>query len=105
MEVSEYIDRVGINHFQKWLKKLKTPAKAKVIRVIERLELGNLSSVKWIGVIGEYRINWGPGLRIYLAQDGNELIILFCGGDKDSQNRDIAKAKTLLAEYKEEKCR
>ncbi len=68
-----------------------------------RLELGNTSSVKWIGVLGEYRIDWGPGYRIYLAKDGDALIVLFGGGTKKDQQSDIKKAEALLAEYKRRK--
>ncbi|KFL45909.1 hypothetical protein IL54_1321 [Sphingobium sp. ba1] len=68
---------------------------------IVRLELGNLSNVKWIGGgLGEYRIDWGPGYRLYLGQDGDELIILFVGGTKKRQQADINRASVLLTEYK-----
>ncbi len=65
-----------------------------------RLELGNTSNIKWFDGIGEYRIDWGVGYRIYLAQDGQQLIILFGGGTKKSQQKDIDNAKSLYAEYK-----
>lgn len=69
-----------------------------------RMELGNSSNVKWIGGgLGEYRINWGPGYRLYLTQDGDELIILFAGGTKKRQQADIDRADELLAEYKTRK--
>ena len=55
------------------------------------------------GGIGEYRINWDPGYRIYLAQEGNQLIILFGGGTKKNQQADIDKARQLYREYKERK--
>ena len=62
-----------------------------------RMELGNLSNVKWIGGgLGEYRIDWGPGYRLYLTQDGDELIILFMGGTKKRQQSDIRQAGALL---------
>ncbi|MBC7103603.1 MAG: addiction module killer protein [Parvibaculum sp.] len=67
------------------------------------MQHGNLAAVKWIGKIGEYRIDWGPGLRIYLARDGKELVILFGGGTKKRQQADIREAETLLAEYKRRK--
>ncbi len=56
-----------------------------------------------VGGIGEYRIDWGPGYRIYLAQDGNDLIILFGGGTKKKQQNDIDEAKKLYSEYKKRK--
>jgi putative addiction module killer protein len=59
--------------------------------------------VKWIGAIGEYRIDWGPGYRIYLAKDGDKLIVLLGGGTKRRQQADIGRAKTMWAEYKARK--
>jgi len=68
-----------------------------------RMELGNTSSTKWFDGMGEYVINWGPGYRIYLTMEGDTLIILFGGGIKRGQQRDIDKAKELLAEYRARK--
>ena len=65
-----------------------------------RLELGNTSNIKWFEGIGEYKIDWGPGYRIYLAKDGKDLIILFGGGTKKKQQTDIRLAKELHKEYK-----
>ena len=50
--------------------------------------------------IGEYRIDWGPGYRIYLVRDGKNLIVLFGGGTKKQQQKDIKKAIELCKEYK-----
>ena len=68
-----------------------------------RLEMGNTSNIKWFEGLGEYRIDWGPGYRIYLLQEGLQLIILFGGGDKSSQQQDIKRAKKLISEYKRHK--
>lgn len=68
-----------------------------------RMELGNTSSIKWFAGIGEYRIDWGPGYRIYLAKEGETLIVLFGGGSKGTQQADIRKAQALFAEYKTRK--
>lgn len=65
-----------------------------------RLELGNLSRVKWIGGIGEYRIDWGPGYRVYFAKDDDRLLILLGGGTKQRQQTDIERAKAMWTEYK-----
>lgn len=46
------------------------------------MEQGNLSNVRWFRGIGEYKINWGPGIRIYLAKDGLKIILLISGGIK-----------------------
>ena len=57
------------------------------------MELGNTSSIKWFDGMGEYVIDWGPGYRIYLAKDGETLIVLFGGGINRSQHRDIDQAR------------
>lgn len=64
---------------------------------------GSIPFNKWFKGLGEYRINWGPGYRIYLVQEGSELIILFGGGTKRNQQKDIEKAVKLLQEYKSRK--
>ena len=102
--VQEYIREDGSSPFRSWFDDLDYQASAKVATAIVRLELGNLSNVKWIGGgLGEYRIDWGPGYRLYLAQDGDELIILFVGGTKKRQQSDIERASVLLSEYKARK--
>ncbi|NJO99080.1 MAG: type II toxin-antitoxin system RelE/ParE family toxin [Pleurocapsa sp. CRU_1_2] len=103
MEVQEYIREDGSSPYQKWFDSLETQAAAKVTVAIARLELGNTSNIKWFDGIGEYKINWGAGYRIYLAQEGKELIIMFGGGTKKKQQADINKAKELYQEYKERK--
>jgi putative addiction module killer protein len=104
MRVVEYIRSDGSNPYQRWFESLDRDAAAKVAVVRTRLELGNTSSVKWLGgVFGEYRIDSGPGYRIYLAKDGEKLIILFGGGTKRRQDADIAQAQALFNEYKARK--
>ena len=70
-----------------------------------RLSLGNTSNVKSFGSLGELRIDWGPGYRVYLARDGDALVLLFCGGTKKRQHVDIETALVLHAEYKARKKR
>jgi putative addiction module killer protein len=67
------------------------------------MELGNTSRIKWFAGIGECVIDWGPGYRIGLARDGENLIALFGGGTKRRQHMDIEFAKVLHAEYKSRK--
>lgn len=93
----------GTNPYKKWFDGLDARAAAKVTTAKVRLELGNTSNVKWFDGIGEYKIDWGPGYRIYLAKDGEALIVLFAGGTKRGQQRDIEQAKALHAEYKARK--
>lgn len=74
-------------------------AAAKVSVALARIELGNTSNIKWFSGLGECRIDWGPGYRIYLVRDGEDLIVLLGGGTKKRQQKDIAVARELLKEY------
>jgi len=103
MNVQEYIKEDGSSPFQQWFDSLDAIAAAKVAVAKSRLALGNTSNVKWFSGIGEYKINWGSGYRIYLAQDGKELIILFVGGTKKEQQSDIEQAIALHQEYQQRK--
>ena len=94
----EYVREDGSNPYNKWFDRLDSQSAAKVTTAKLRLALGNTSSVKWFAGMGECVINWGPGYRIYLAKDGETLIVLFGGGTKCGQQRDFDQAKTLLAE-------
>lgn len=100
MLVREYIREDGSSPFKQWFDGLSHQAAAKVSVALARLEMGNTSNVKWLTGIGEYRINWGPGYRIYLTKEGHELIILFGGGTKKRQKIDISKASDLAKEYR-----
>ena len=104
VRVVEYIRANGSNPYQQWFESLNCDAAAKVAVARARLELGHTSAIKWLGGgLGEYRIDWGPGYRIYLAQDGPQLIVLFGGGTKQRQDADIARAHVLFDEYKARK--
>ena len=103
ISVVEYVREDGSNPYKMWFDSLGGPAATKVATATLRLEMGATSNVKWIGGIGEYRIDWGPGYRLYLAQDGDTLIVLFGGGTKQRQQADINRAKALFAEYKARK--
>jgi putative addiction module killer protein len=103
IHVKEYLLADGSSPYKVWFDDLDAQAAAKISVAISRLELGNTSSIKWFDGIGEYVLNWGPGYRIYLAKDGDTLIILFGGGTKSKQQKDINKAKNLHTEYKQRK--
>lgn len=93
------------DEFAKWLKKLRdATAKARINLRVRRIELtGNLGDYKPVGEgVSEIRIDYGPGYRVYFSRRGNEIILLLIGGDKSTQQRDIAKAKQLNKEYEQE---
>ena len=72
----------------------------KVAAARARMMAGSLGNVKPIdGALKEYRIDWGPGIRVYLIQDGEKLIVLLGGGTKNVQAADIKQARKLRDEY------
>ena len=104
MRILEYIDPKGRSPFKRWFDALNPPATSKVTIALTRIGLGNLSNVKSVdGGILEYRIDSGPGYRIYFGRDGDELAILLAGGTKRRQSNDIAAARDRWADYKRRK--
>ncbi len=102
-QVKELLLADGGSPFAQWFNVLEAFAAAKVRVAIARMEQGNLSNVAWFRGIGEYKMDWGPGLRIYLAKDGLKLIILIGGGTKKRQQQDIDQAVALWEDYKRRK--
>lgn len=88
--------------FDKWLRRLRDPrARARIAARIRRLSLGNPGDVQPVGDgISELRIDYGPGYRVYFRRQGAVLVLLLCGGDKDTQQRDIGMAKAIAAQWK-----
>lgn len=104
IEVVIYEDLAGDRPFQIWLECLPVEYAAKVDTAIVRLAGGNRSGLKSVGGgVSEWRVDWGPGLRIYLGFDGSRLVILLGGGTKKRQGSDITAAKQVWAEYKRRK--
>jgi len=88
--------------FDKWLAKLKDDrAVARITTRIRRLALGNPGDSRFLGDISELRIDYGPGYRVYYKDTGREIIILLYGGNKSTQQGDIAKAREIAQFYKE----
>ena len=85
--------------FAAWLKSLRdAKAAAKIAQRIVRVSAGLLGDVRPVGEgLSELRVNFGPGYRIYFVQRSKTLIVLLCGGDKNTQARDIKRAKELAA--------
>lgn len=99
---SNMIEVKRTEEFAGWLKRLRdTRSKARINLRINRIELtGNLGDFKPVGDgICEIRIDCGPGYRLYFAMHEKEVFLLLIGGDKSSQQRDIARAKKLNTEY------
>jgi len=85
--------------FQAWLASLRDQrARARVAIRVSRLQSGLIGDAKFLDGIGELRIDHGPGYRVYFTRRGSVVILLLCGGDKSSQTRDIARAKTMASE-------
>src|SRR5271155_1716791 len=100
-EIRYYVAADGRAPFAWWFADLEAVARAKVTRAVVRLEQGNFSNVKSVGEgVFEYRIDFGPGYRIYFGQDGQTLVILLTGGTKKRQQRDIDEARAYWQDYK-----
>jgi putative addiction module killer protein len=83
---------------------LDAVAAAKVTTAVRRVELGKFSNVKGVGGgVFEYRIDFGPGYRVYFGKDGETVVILLGGGTKKRQDRDIATAHARWSDYKQRK--
>ncbi|AIA30424.1 type II toxin-antitoxin system RelE/ParE family toxin [Leptospirillum ferriphilum] len=104
-QVQELLDENGSSPYADWFQSLDPTAAAKIAVAKIRMEQGNLSNVKWFQGIGEYRIDWGPGYRIYLAKEGEKIIILLGGGTKKGQQKDIEQAVQLWENYKKRKAK
>ncbi len=89
--------------FDRWLRRLRD--RQAVNRIVARLlaaEDGHLGDVRSVGGgVSEMRIQYGPGYRVYFITRGAEMIILLCGGDKDSQRRDIERARRMATEWRD----
>ena len=89
--------------FDNWLDSLKDRlAKSSVQVRIDRLAKGNAGDAKPVGEgVSEMRIHVGAGCRVYFTRVGATIVLLLCGGDKRSQNRDIERALTMARILKE----
>jgi putative addiction module killer protein len=100
-EIRYYVGPGGLQPFATWFAEPEAIARAKVTRAIARLEQGNFSDVKSVGEgVLEYRIDFGPGYRVYFGRDGEALVILLTGGTKKRQQRDIDTAHAFWQAYK-----
>ncbi|MBW7920527.1 MAG: type II toxin-antitoxin system RelE/ParE family toxin [Rubellimicrobium sp.] len=88
--------------FDRWLSGLRD--RRAVVRItlrLDRLAADNFGDVAPAGSgVSELRIDYGPGYRVYFIRSDEVLVILLCGGDKSSQDRDIRKAQALAAQWR-----
>ena len=101
LEIRYYVAADGRQPFAEWFADLEPVTRARIARAVARMEQGNLSNVKPVGGgVLEYRIDFGPGFRVYFGRDGETLVILLTGGSKKRQQRDIEAACACWQDYK-----
>ncbi len=94
----------GKEPFTNWLETLDTSVIARIKSRLLRLSLGNYGDYKVLSDgVKELRLQFGAGYRIYFAEHKNEIVVLLCGGDKRTQNKDIKRAIDYWENYKETK--
>jgi len=98
-----YRTREGQLPFDEWLRALRDQqAVARVLARLGRVRRGNLGDCKPVGAgVSELRVDYGPGYRVYFGQQGQTLVILLCGGNKRTQDRDIRQAQLYWADYQQ----
>lgn len=98
-----YRTRDGRLPFDEWLRELRDAnAAARVLARIGRIRRGNLGDCKPVGEgVSELRVDYGPGYRVYFGQAGQMVVILLCGGDKRTQDRDISQARKYWQDYQQ----
>lgn len=102
MVVQEYVSAGRSSPYREWLNGLDTKTRARIQARVLRFEIGNLGDHKSVGAgVWEARVMFGPGYRIYFGKVGNDVVLLLCGGDKGSQDKDIRTAQKYWADYLE----
>lgn len=92
--IREWVDSSGRSPFRKWFDDLDGRSAAKVTVALKRLVAGNGSKVELLGAgVGELKIDWGPGIRVYFGRETGGIIVLLGGGVKQRQQADIDAAK------------
>jgi putative addiction module killer protein len=104
VEIRYYVDEDGRAPFTDWAERLDVFASAQIARALRRMAMGNFSNAKGVGEgVLEFRIDFGPGYRIYFGRDGDTLVILLTGGTKKRQQQDIMAARAFWRDYKRTK--
>jgi putative addiction module killer protein len=91
--------------FRDWFESLSDLQAQDVISArLTRLRHGNFGKCEPVGLgISELKINYGPGYRVYFGRVGGRIVLLLCGGDKSTQQKDIYKARGYWQFYKEKR--
>jgi putative addiction module killer protein len=102
VELHYYQTSAGRRPFIDWLERLKDrQARTRIEARLARVAAGTLGDAEPVGEgVMELRIDWGPGYRVYFARVGQVMVLLLCGGDKRTQQRDINRAKECFEDYK-----
>jgi len=102
IELRIYQTATGEQPFVEWLRGLNDrQARTRIEARIARVAVGNFGDAEPVGEgVLELRIDWGPGYRVYFARRGQVVVLLLCGGDKRTQQKDIDRAKEYFADYK-----
>lgn len=90
--------------FEEWIKALDKKSKANILAYINRVAYGGgKKNIKPLGDgVFEIKVNYGPGFRVYFAEEGNSIILLLLGGNKKTQSRDIITAKKYWRNHVQE---
>ncbi len=93
----------GTIPFTDWFNSIRDKkVKERIQARVDSVEIGNLGKYRSVGDgVWELKLDFGPGYRIYYGEVDNTIVLLLCGGDKSSQNRDINLAKNYWKDYKE----
>ncbi|TAH53179.1 MAG: type II toxin-antitoxin system RelE/ParE family toxin [Betaproteobacteria bacterium] len=89
--------------YRDWINDLRDRgARARIQVRVDRLAHGNPGQHRNLtNGISELKVDVGSGYRVYYTQRGDELIVLLVGGDKSSQQNDIALAQELARNLQE----
>jgi putative addiction module killer protein len=101
MQILHYLTVEGRDLFQDWLDDLRDMrARIAILRRVDRVAKGNFGDHRFCREgVWELRIDVGAGYRVYYAQAGQTIVLLLCGGDKRTQDTDIARAVDCWQDY------